>query len=224
MGTGPLTYRVTKLSGPIEIDANWDKPAWDKIKPLLISQHMGEEPAHRPQVLAKLAWDDDALSIIFRVEDRYVRAVAREYQDTVCGDSCVEFFFTPGTQIGRSYFNIEVNCGGTMLFWWHPEGGDAIPVVVEDFKSVEIGHTLPKIVDPEKEEPTAWAVEYRLPFAIVKKYCPDAVKPAPDAVWKANFYKCADATSHPHWLTWSFVNYPTPRFHLPEYFGALKFE
>ena len=224
MGKEPLVYKVTKLPEPIEIDGNWNKPAWKKIEPLVISKHMGEEPDHRPKVLAKLAWDDNALYIIFRVDDRYVRAVAKKYQDPVCRDSCVEFFFTPGSNLGFSYFNIEINCGGTMLFWWHPEGKKAIPVAAKDCDRVKIGHTLSKIVDPEIEEPTTWTLEYRLPFAVVKKYCSDASKPAQDVIWKANFYKCADATSHPHWLTWSFVDHPTPRFHMPKYFGILKFE
>ncbi len=216
-------YRVTKLLEPIEIDGNWHKPAYEKIKPLVINQHMGQVPDHRPHVLAKLAWNDNALSVIFRVEDRYVRAVLKKYQDPVCLDSCVEFFFTPGANLGFSYFNIEINCGGTMLFWWHPEGKKAIPVATKDGDTVEVGHTLSKIVDPEIGEPTTWTIEYRLPFAVVQKYCPDASQPAPDVIWKANFYKCADATSHPHWLTWSFVDHPTPQFHLPRYFGTLKF-
>jgi len=42
--------------------------------------------------------------------------------------------------------------------------------------------------------------------------------------WRANFYKCADSTSHPHWLTWSPVDHPTPHFHLPAFFGTLEFE
>ena len=79
-------------------------------------------------------------------------------------------------------------------------------------------------VDPEMEEPTTCTLEYRLPFAVVKKYCSDASKPAQDVIWKANFYKCADGTSRPHWLTWSFVDHPTPHFHMPKYFGTLKFE
>jgi hypothetical protein len=226
MGKEPQAYKVTKLSEPVEIDGNWNKPAWKKIDPLVINRHMGENPAHRPGVLAKLAYDDNALYIIFRVDDRYVRAVAEKYQDPVYKDSCVEFFFTPGStaDLGRSYFNIEINCGGTMLFWWHPEGKEAIPVAPQDCDSVHIGHTLPKIVDPEIEAPTTWTLEYRLPFSAVRKYCPGASRPEPNAVWKANFYKCADATSHPHWLTWSFVDHPTPQFHLPEYFGTLTFE
>jgi hypothetical protein len=49
------------------------------------------------------------------------------------------------------------------------------------------------------------------------------VKPAPGVKWRANLYKCADATSHPHWLTWSKVDYNRPNFHLPDYFGELEF-
>lgn len=224
MGEEPRVYKVTKLTEAINIDGNWNKPTWKKIKPMVINKHMGEKPAHRPKVQAKLAWDDNALYIIFYVEDHYVRAVAKKYQDSVCKDSCVEFFFTPGSNLGLSYFNIEINCGGTVLFCWHPEGRDAMPIAAKDCDKVEISHILPKIIDPEIKEFTTWTIEYRLPFTIVKKYCPCAAKPAPAVVWKANFYKCADATSHPHWLTWSFVNYPSPRFHMPKYFGTLKFE
>ncbi len=220
----PSEYKVTKLSEPIKIDGNRNKPVWEKIEPIVIAKYMGKEPVHRPKISAKLAWDANALYIIFHVEDRYVRAVAKKYQDPVCRDSCVEFFFTPGSNLGSSYFNIEINCGGTMLFWWHPEGNKAIPVAKKDCDRIEIAHTLPKIVIPEIETRTTWTLEYRLPFAVVKKYCPDACNPAPDVIWKANFYKCADSTSHPHWLTWSFVDHPTPQFHLPKYFGNLTFE
>ena len=97
-------------------------------------------------------------------------------------------------------------------------------MAAQDCDRVEIAHSLPKFVDPETEELTTWTLEYRLPFYIIKKYCPDASNPKPGVNWKANFYKCADGTSHPHWLTWSFVDHPTPRFHMPEHFGMLKFE
>ena len=93
MGNASREYRVTKLPEPIEIDGNWNKPAYEKIKLLAINQHMGAVPDHRPNVSAKLAWDDNSIYVIFRVEDRYVRAVAKKYQDPVCLDSCVEFFF-----------------------------------------------------------------------------------------------------------------------------------
>ncbi len=62
-----------------------------------------------------------------------------------------------------------------------------------------------------------------LPVEILKKYA-SVEKPAPGVTWKANFYKCADKTSYPHWLTWNPVDHPSPNFHLPQYFGAIVFE
>lgn len=222
MEKGPRVYRVARLGEPLRIDGDWRKPAWEAIAPLAIDQVMGAKPVHCPRALAKLAWDAEALSGIFHVEDRYVRAVAGAYQDPVCRDSCVEIFFAPGPELD-SYFNLEINCGGTLLFWWHPARREPLPVAAEDGARVEIGSTLPRIVDPELAEPTPWNLEFRLPLAVVRRYCPEAAMPAPGGCWRANLYKCADATSHPHWLTWSCVAHPTPRFHLPEYFGALRF-
>jgi hypothetical protein len=93
----------------------------------------------------------------------------------------------------------------------------------EHIRQVEVAHTLPRIVEPEIETDTTWIVEYRIPFSILSEY---HTFPLPEAgtVWRANLYKCADKTSHPHWLTWAPVDFPSPNFHLPEFFGTLEFQ
>ncbi|MDA0991466.1 MAG: carbohydrate-binding family 9-like protein, partial [Verrucomicrobia bacterium] len=48
-------------------------------------------------------------------------------------------------------------------------------------------------------------------------------RPAPGVSWRSNLYKCGDATSHPHWLTWSPIDRPKPDFHVPDQFGTLTF-
>ena len=220
----PPTYRARELPTPLTIDADWDKPEWAAAAPLSLEGYMGEEPKHRPHVQAKLAYDRQAVYVIFRVQDRYVRAVAQQYHNNVCRDSCVEFFFTPGTDIGLTYFNVEINCGGTMLLHFNPADGETVPLAPDDCDRIEIAHSLPKIVDPEIAEPTTWTLEFGLPFRVIRQYCPAATQPAPGVTWRANLYKCADRTSHPHWLTWSPVDYPTPKFHVPKSFGTLVFE
>jgi len=40
----------------------------------------------------------------------------------------------------------------------------------------------------------------------------------------ANFYKCGDETSVPHFVTWNPVNSANPDFHKPDFFGKLRFE
>jgi hypothetical protein len=161
---------------------------------------------------------------MFRVEDRYVRAVAKRYQDPVSRDSCVEFFFTPGADLREGYFNIEMNCGGTTLFRHQlGRGVRQREVTEEDAAGLAAAHTLPSRVEPELPEPVSWLVSYRVPFELLGRYA-SVLRPGPGVRWRANLYKCGDATSHPHWLAWSPVDLPAPDFHRPEFFGTLRFE
>lgn len=220
-----MTYRVKRLGGPMTVDANWDKAAWRTAEPLELTHFMGKRPEHFPKVRARIAYDHESLYVIFRVDDRYIRAVARRHQDSVCTDSCVEFFFAPGPDVSKGYMNLEMNCGGTMLFHYQlVPRKDQVPVSPADLASILVAHTLPKRIEVEITEPTTWTVEYRIPFEILGRYYPDPIMPAPGVRWRANLFKCADATSRPHWLTWAPVDKPSPDFHTPEFFGVLEFE
>ncbi len=214
---------VTKLQNPPSCDADWDKSPWKDIPSQLISHYMGSQPDHLPKTEVKFAYDDTAVYVIFRVEDKYVRAVAQEHQDCVCVDSCVEFFFAPSTDVSKGYFNLEMNCGGTMLFHFQtiPRKNQTV-VAARDYQSISYAHSMPRIVEPELVGPLTWTVEYSIPFAVLKNYC-DVEVPVSGTVWRANFFKCADHSSHPHWLTWSKVDAPEPDFHIPECFGELIF-
>lgn len=216
-------YQVHKLTMPMPIDADWKKPQWRRVEPLNISLYMGDRPEHVPRTQAKLLYDEENIYVIFRVEDRYVKALAAEPHGRVWEDSCVEFFFTPGTDVADGYFNLETNCGGTILCRHQrlPQGEPRF-LDLTDVEKIEIAHSLPKVVDPEIIRPITWTLEYRFPIEVLNKYA-SVAPPKPGAKWRANFYKCADKTSHPHWLTWSFVDRPEPAFHVPEFFGALEF-
>ena len=97
------------------------------------------------------------------------------------------------------------------------------PLEDQKLDNIEIATSLPSLIENEIVEPTSWTLEYKLPISILGKYT-NVAKPAPGIKWKANFYKCGDKTSHPHWLTWSFVDKPNPNFHSPSFFGVLAFE
>jgi hypothetical protein len=214
---------VTRLASLVNAGAGWGKPPWQEVPPLLIGNYMGEKPDHFPKTEVRIAYDDMAIYLIFRAEDRYIRSIAAKHQASVCGDSCVEFFFTPGSDVSKGYFNLEMNCGGTMLF--HFNSGvrtGRIEIPGSDCEKIAKAHSLPRIIDPEIREPITWTVEYSIPIALLSRYC-EVSTPKPHALWRANFYKCADGTSHPHWLTWSPVDFPKPNFHLPQSFGVLEF-
>jgi len=220
-----MICHVGRTDEQTELTSDWNSPAWRAAETLQLRHHMGEPPAHRPPVSAKLLYDDAALRLIFRVEDRFVRAVAQKFHDSVCRDSCVELFFTPAQNVADGYFNFEFNCCGKMLAAYQPRPGENIRRLTEtDCRAVKI---VPSIqadtIDPEITEPTIWTLAARIPFTVLENYAP-IVRPAPGVQWRANAYKCADRTSGPHWLTWAPVDWPGPNFHLPQFFGELVFD
>ncbi len=202
---------------------NWNATPWCGVQDLPLTYHMGPPPEHRPTTRVKLGYDEKALHLLFHVEDNYIRAKATQNQDAVCTDSCVEFFFTPAEDTISGYFNLEMNCGGTMLFHYHPrnqKAGIALPEAA--CRQIRIVHSLPKRIEQEICTPTTWFLACSLPFSLLRNYC-NLAWPQAGTIWRANLYKCADHSSYPHWLTWSQVSSPRPNFHLPAFFGILEF-
>lgn len=166
-------------------------------------------------------YDDRNLYIIFRVRDRYIRSITTEINGPVWKDSAVEFFFSPDENLPNNFFNLEVNCGGTHLLGY-PSSPGAKPNK-EDIQKIEIGHSLPQIVDPEITESVTWTIECKIPIEILENFS-DVTHPQPGVVWGANFYKIAENNSNPHYLTWTDIDYPKPHFHLPQFFGKIEFQ
>lgn len=222
------TYTIEKAVVTPALDGNWEGPAWKDVTPLDVNNFYRTDLSdHRPKVQAKAVYDEAGLYIHFRVEDRYVRAVETKYHGKVWEDACVEFFVQPRPE--RGYFNFEINCGGTMLLsyeenpQWKGESlrkDGAVPWRLA--KKVKIFHTLPKTVEPERAEPVTWDVEYHIPFAVLEAFLGDLGAPG-GQTWRANFYKCAENNSHPHWASWSRIEGELD-FHKPEYFAPIIFE
>ena len=216
-------YQVARLEKPFQPDGNWNKPQWQKIHELTLTHWMGPMPEFRPVVNAKMMYNDDSLWIIFKVEDHYVRSVATEVNGRVWEDSCVEFFFSPDLNKPMAYFNLEMNAGGVPLFHYKdPDRPEAGLPSIEDTQKITRAGSLPAVIDPEIVAPTTWTMEYRLPLEIIRKKS-EAAQTARGVRWHANFYKCDDKTSSPHWITWAKVAHPVPNFHLPAFFGVIEF-
>jgi hypothetical protein len=217
-------YQVSKLKSPIKIDGDWNKAQWKKIKPIDVALYMGAVSPFKPQIQAKMAYDDNNVYVIFRVQDRFVKSNLTKINDQVSTNSCVEFFFAPDSEYPLRYFNLEINAGGTPLMYYITKPMSELTILKdEEISQIEIGHSLPSVVDPEITEPVTWTLEYRIPLSMLKTYS-NVTKPAPGVIWKANFYKTGSRTSNKNYLTWSFVDNPTPNFHLPQFFGTLKFQ
>ena len=159
--------------------------------------------------------------MLYRVNDRYVRAMFRKDQSMVCVDSCMEFFIQPGKQ--APYYNFECNCIGTLLLYevTRPIGGGLrmIQVPAAYLDQVKRYTSLPRSFSGEVEKPMVWYLGLRIPLSLFVRRA--GVKlPLSGQVWYGNVYKCADLSSHPCWLTWK----KSSAFHVPNEFGTFLFE
>lgn len=112
-------YKVNRLEQIMAIDANWNKPQWQNVPSVSISNFMGKIPGFCPVVHAKMMYNDENIYLIFNVNDRIVRCLTKNFNGPVWEDSCVEFFFSPNPDRPECYFNIEINCGGTPLMHYN---------------------------------------------------------------------------------------------------------
>ncbi len=227
MTTG-ASYLVRKSPGIGTPAADWNRPAWETADTLEVTHFPWKDSGHRPRTRVRLIHDATYLGLIFRVDDAYVRAVARDYQDAVCRDSCVEFFVAPVAG-SDTYFNFEVNCCRTMLLYRNPPpeersaGKERMAVSESDWRKIKVASTMEAVVDPEVAGPVEWTLEYHIPFDLFEIYFENVVHSS-GTRWRANFYKCGDATSHPHWGSWAPVKSERPNFHVPSSFREISFE
>ncbi|MBP7764150.1 MAG: carbohydrate-binding family 9-like protein [Syntrophaceae bacterium] len=218
-------YTVCRTAQPPSLPGRWEDHVWETVKPLAIACFRPEGSKHRPRTECRLLYDTETLYGIFRVEDRYVLSVHTGFQSPVWRDSCVEIFLQP--ESGFGYFNFEFNCGGALLSSYVTDSArtDAglkafVPLSAEDDRQIRRLSSLPTLVDPEMTAPTVWTLEFALPLAVLNRYVPEA-KAHPGQLWRANFYKCGNDTSHPHWASWAPL--AARNFHDPASFGTLEF-
>ncbi|MFA7160341.1 MAG: carbohydrate-binding family 9-like protein [Kiritimatiellia bacterium] len=221
-----MQYSIKHAATPPALAGKWDDAPWQGAETGSLANFFERSSSHRPKVEFRLLWDRAGLYVFFRVEDRYVRCLRTDYQNQVCKDSCVEFFVEP--KPGAGYLNFEVNCGGNLLLYFldYPDpakGGIKMKEVVPRSlgETVKIYHSMPKVVYPELDFDVTWKIEYFAPFSLFEHYF-GPLGEIGGQTWRANFYKCADESSHPHWATWAPLP-PKVSFHVPQHFAPIKF-
>ena len=207
------------------LDSAFDAGAWAGVDALQVDSFHPKSSEHRPLVCAKVLYDESTIYVHFQVRDRYVICVHNEYQGPVCRDSCAEFFVRPKQEKG--YFNFEVNCGGHLLLSYiedhtrTPDGFKKFTRISWDEASqIRIFHSMSGRVFPEIKEDVVWRIAYAVPFSLFEKYI-GSLGAVRGQEWRANFFKCADDCSHPHWASWAPIGEEL-NFHQPRFFGVLR--
>jgi hypothetical protein len=141
-------------------------------------------------------------------------------------DSCVEFFAQPKPD--RGYLNFEFNCGGAFLSSYFtdptrvPGGFKGISKVPASLgQSIQVRSSLPRRIEPEITGPLTWTLRFFIPFPLLEHYV-GPLGEIPGQVWRGNFFKCADESSHPHWASWAPLD--MFEFHRPNCFQSITFE
>ena len=173
----------------------------------------------RPEVRVELTNDHETLFLSYHVMGEQLRAVTTEDQGPVWEDSCVEFFCrVPGE---RHYMNFETNCIGAMVASRRlSRDEDVVLLPPEQMALIQRRCTYPREVIEEKDGFFEWQVDLQIPLSLIFR---DQKLVFPQTL-QVNFYKCADKTKQPHYLSWQPIRLPKPNFHCPEFFGEVILE
>lgn len=216
-----LRYTVKKSLCPLTPGAAPDDAQWQNAVELAIVTPNGDCTDHLPDTRVKMLYDDHGIAGVFTNRDRYVIGKSTADQQMVCFDSCDEFFVHPAGD--ERYYNFELSCTGYMLFYHILDKSKKLYEVMPqaELDTIVRHSSLPRRTFPENPDPVDWYLSFYIPIDFFVRNSHIAL-PLAGQVWRANFTKCADASSHYHWLTW--IDLKTTDFHAPDEFGELYFE
>jgi len=215
---------MKQLDIPFLASIGYDTPASTVMEALAAvpATALAEVPwpefPYRPSVNFRIAHTEDSLVLLYDVREKNVKAVYRQPNDPVYKDSCVEFFLSFD---GQHYYNLEFNCVGTGLIGYggsdkakrkrlHP---DTVRKV-KAYGSISASH-VPDGTD------TAWQLLLNIPLVVFEHH---RITTMGGLQCRGNFYKCGDDLPVPHFVAWNRIEAPGPNFHLPQFFGELRFQ
>lgn len=175
---------------------------------------------YKPSVEVGVAHTGDAILLHYKVKEKSVRAVAQHDQDAVWEDSCVEFFSIPCAEDGI-YYNVECNCAGKVLLCAGKERHDRERAPKEVVDRIQRWTTLGTKPFEERLGEIEWEIALVIPKEAYFKH-QVVMLDAMDIT--ANFYKCGDKLSQPHFLSLFPIKTEKPDFHRPEFFKTLSLE
>ncbi len=215
-----------KVIDVTELETNSDLPDLQEISAKLdalpgkyrIDTLNWQEYSYKPDVAFSIAYGKKEIFLKFYVRENFVKAEKTETNQMVCEDSCVEFFVSPESD--GIYYNLEFNAIGTCLLGTGTSRADskrADPEIISKIRRLTSEGRKPF---GEKKGDLEWTLTLAIPFDIFFHH---NIKDIKGKSFRANFYKCGDMLSVPHYVTWNPVGTKNPDYHQPEYFGLLRF-
>ncbi len=173
--------------------------------------------SYRPMTTFAIAYSATGIYIDFLVRCNYLRAVNYTNQSPVSQDSCVEFFIDP--LCNGHYWNFEFNCIGAINASHRSERPNPTRLNDEELAKIRRYPSCGTRPFCEIEGLFTWSLLVFIPFELMNLDADNLPEHS-----RANFYKCASATSDPHYLSWRPILIDKPDFHRPDFFGDIIFE
>ena len=191
-----------ELSEPQRLDClNW--PAWP----------------YKPSVEFRIGYDDDGIRLEWTVEEQTIRALQGLPGGEVYEDSCVEFFFKPSAD-DPHYYNFEWNAIGNLCVSWRTGRFDAEPAPGTVYELVRAEASCGLLPFGERQAKGPWTLKVFIPLKALWKTPFESLR---GLQARANFYKCGDGLTVPHFVTWAPIATEKPDYHRPEFFADLLF-
>ncbi len=173
---------------------------------------------YKPDVSFSMAYSSREIFLKYYVKESFIKAEKTETNQMVCEDSCVEFFVSPRDD--GIYYNLEFNPIGTCLLGTgtsRETSKRADPAVVTGIRRLASSGTEPF---SEREGEFDWTLTLAIPLEVFFHHKIGDLK---GKTFRANFYKCGDNLTVPHYVTWNPVGTGNPDYHQPAFFGTIRF-
>ncbi len=193
-------------------------PFFDFPTPVAIDTQPWANDKDKPTVHFAITHDDTHIYIRYTVQETSIIAKATPNNGAVWKDSCVEFFVAPEND--GIYYNFEFNCIGTKLLYAGKTRNNRTPANDATINKILSESTLGNKSFEEKFGSFDWTLTVMIP---VESFFQHPIKTLKGKTCRANFYKCGDGLTKPHYLSWNNIETLKPDFHTPQYFGEIAF-
>ena len=170
-----------------------------------------------PSVRFKMAHGNHFVFLVYDVWENETLGRFSEHNKPVYRDSCVEFFIRFKNE--QNYYNLEFNCLGACLAGWGPNRNNRkllAPEIISQIKS----YTKISRKNNDKMPLIHWQLTLKIPVTV---FVHSNVHQLLRQKATANFYKCGDELSQPHYMSWNNIKTSAPDFHQPRFFREIEF-
>ncbi len=174
---------------------------------------------YRPDVTFFIGHNDHGIFLKYIVSEKTIRAHTAEPNGQVWKDSCVEFFVSPADD--GVYYNFELNCIGAIRLSAGQSRHGRTMASGDILQQMQVSTSLGRETFDEKVADGPWEITVYIPVTCFFQHPGIRLS---GQTWRANFYKCGDVLSDPHFLSWRPIDTPQPDFHTPRFFGQIFFE